>query len=251
MTKATGRPQSSRLLAALKTTLRASGHSYADVAQHLGLAESSVKRLFSRGGWTLERVEAVCDLAETDLLELARAAETGRRRLTELTEDQERELLAEPVLILVAICTLNRWSFADILATYRLGEPELVGLLIRLERIGLLELMPGNRIRLRVARTFAWRRNGPIQKYFMQHVQNDFLSGEFHAERDAYRFSWGMLSPESFAAIREQINALLERFDATASSDEVRPIADTLGSSLLVAFRHWEPAAFAAMRRDG
>ena len=39
--------ETAKLLAALKQALRARGLTYADVAEALGVAESSVKRLFS------------------------------------------------------------------------------------------------------------------------------------------------------------------------------------------------------------
>ena len=168
--------QSKRIIQALKGVLKERRVSYEQVAGHLGLSLSSVKRLFSTGGFTLERVESICDLAGVDILELARQGEAQRLQVASLTEEHERELIGDPALLLVAICALNRWRFGRILQHYQLSEPRLIQLLARLDRMGLIELLPGNRIKLRVARNFAWLPDGPIHRYFVDHVQNAFLS---------------------------------------------------------------------------
>ena len=243
--------QSTRIVHALKQALRQRRVSYAQIAGHLGLSLSSVKRLFSTGSFTLQRLEAVCDMAGIDLLELARRAEEQRLRVTSLSEDQERELVADPVLLLVATCGLNHWPFARIVERYRISEPQLIHYLARLDRMGLIELLPGNRIKPRVARSFAWLPHGPIHRYFIEHVQTSFLSGTFEPERDLHRFAWGMLSAESAAALRAKLQELMELFDALTRGDEIRPVEgdQAKGSCLLVALREWEPPGFQALRR--
>ena len=243
--------QSKRLIQALKGLLRQRRVSYERVARHLGLSESSIKRLFSTGGFTLQRLEAVCDLVDVDLLELAHRAEAQRLRVASLTEQQERELIGDPTLMLVAICVLNRWQFERIVQRYRISEPRLVQLLARLDRMGLIELLPGNRIRLLIARNFCWLTDGPIHRYFIEHVQNAFLSGPFLPNKDLHRFAWGMLSVESAAVLRAKMAELMETFDELTRGDEIRPVEPdaTHGCCLLVALREWEPAGFRAMRR--
>ena len=241
------------MVQALKRVLRERRVSYDQIARHLGLSLSSVKRLFSTGGFTLQRLEAVCDLADVDLLELARQAEAQRLRVACLTREQERELVGDPALMLVAICALNRWQFERIVRQYRISGPRLVQLLVRLDRMSLVELLPGNRIRLRVARNFSWLPDGPIHRYFIEHVQNSFLAGAFVPDRDLHRFAWGMLSVESASVLRAKMAELVETFDELTRGDEIRPGGENRahGSCLLVALREWEPAGFQAMRRTG
>ena len=241
--------QSQRMVDALKQALKTRGVSYAQVGDHLGLSLSSVKRLFASGALSLERLESVCDLAGLDLLELARLADARRLRVSSLTAAQERELVDDPALLLVAVCAMNRWSFEKILGRYRLGVPQLVALLARLDRMGLIELLPGNRIRLRVARNFAWLPDGPIHRHFVARVQSEFLSGAFAPERDLHRFAWGMLSAESATVLRTKMEELMDAFDDLTRGDEVRAGDAASGTCLLVALRQWEPTVFRAMRR--
>ena len=115
--------QSQRMVAALKSVLKNRRVSYEQVAAHLKVSQSSVKRLFSSGAITLQRLEAICDLAGIDVLELARQAEAKRVRVARLTVRQEQELVDDPLLLLVAICVLNRWSCEQIVAHYAFRKP--------------------------------------------------------------------------------------------------------------------------------
>lgn len=71
-----------------------------------------------------------------------------------LSEAQEKELVSDEKLLLVAVC-LNQWEIADIVRAYRLSEAECIQCLVKLDRLRLITLLPGNRIRLNVARDFA------------------------------------------------------------------------------------------------
>ena len=241
--------QSKRIVNALKQVLKTRGIAYEQVAGHLALSLSSVKRMFSTGAFSLERLEMVCDLADVDLLELARLADAQRLQVSSLTVDQERELVSDPALLLVAVCAFNRWPFEKILDYYRFSAPALTKLVIRLDRMGLIELLPGNRIRLRISRSFAWLPDGPIHRYFVERVQSEFLSGAFAPDRDLHRFAWGMISPESAVVLRTKMAELVETFDDLTRGDEVRPDDAARGTCLLVALRQWQPAGFVAMRR--
>ncbi|MCY3815235.1 MAG: helix-turn-helix domain-containing protein [Gammaproteobacteria bacterium] len=242
--------QSKRLVNALKETLKSRDITYAEVAGHLGLSLSSVKRQFSTQRFSLHRLEQVCDLAGIDLLELARLAEERRLRVAALTEDQERQLVSDPALLLTTVCVLNRWTFERIVERYGFPSVQLTNLLVRLDRIGLIELLPAKRIRLRVARNFAWLPGGPIHRYFVDRVQGEFLSGEFDPDRDLHRFSWGMLSDPSAAQLRGKIAEVMDAFDDLTRRDEVRADAAAAGTCFLVALRRWEPTAFQSLRHS-
>jgi hypothetical protein len=57
-----------QIVSELKRALRASGHTYAHVAQKLDLSVASVKRLFSQEDLSLERIDAICELIGLGLI---------------------------------------------------------------------------------------------------------------------------------------------------------------------------------------
>ncbi|QNM97486.1 helix-turn-helix domain-containing protein [Chitinimonas koreensis] len=241
--------QTSQLVSALKRLLKSRGVTYAQVATHLGLSEASVKRQFSQQRFTLRTLDAICALIDTDLAELVREAGEDAARLSQLSEAQERELVREPKRLLIAVCVLNHWTLAQIVATYRLGEAECVQGLLQLDRLGLIRLLPENRVRLRVARDFSWRPDGPIHRFFRERVQTDFLDAPFAGGGELLRFQHAMLDPAATARLQQRLLRVLQEFAELHADGLAAPAESRHGTSLLIALRSWEPAAFAALRR--
>ena len=242
--------QATLLIEVLKKALRERGLTYAQVAKGLGLSESSVKRTFSKGTMSLERLEQVCaqmDMEIADLLERTRAAEG---RAAELTEQVEQTLVSDVKLLLIAVLAINHWTAAAVLETYRFSESELVGLLTRLDRLGIIELMHGNRIKVRLARNFTWRKGGPIQRFFEERVQEQFFGSAFLARGEIRVMVQGSLSARSNDLLQQRIHKLAEEFDAFADEDRSLDRGLREGTTLVLAMRPWEFSQFAALRRD-
>lgn len=239
----------SQLLVTLKRQLKAQHKTYADVAVALDLSEASVKRLFSGGQLSLERVVALCNLLGLTLTELAQEADAGGTRLRTLTAVQEKELVSDTRLLLVAVCALNHWSMADMLAVYVLSETECLQRLLRLDRLGVIKLLPGNRIRLTVARDFDWLPGGPIRSFFNTDGMADFLDSPFGADGDAFAFSHGMLTDAALDKLHTELRRLRSVFAELHETSLASPLPKRRGTALLLALREWEPARFAALRR--
>ena len=242
--------QTDALVDALKQQLRRAGLTYADAAVALRLSEASVKRLFSERAFSLQRVEVLCELAGLDFADLVRLSDQARHQVVELSEAQERQLTDDPQLLLTAVCALNRWTFEEVRERYEFDEPALVSLFAKLDRLGILDLLAGNRYRLNITRNFAWRRNGPIQRYFMGSVMRDVLTAQTGDGLGSFAFSWGMLSPESAAMLRERVRRLNQEFNELADVDLGKPLQVRRGAGLLTVLRlDWEPGEFTRYRR--
>jgi DNA-binding Xre family transcriptional regulator len=140
------------LVIALKAELKASALTYAAQAERLGIAESSVKRMFSASGdMPLSRIDAICRALNLDFADLARSVAEKEPLLMELSLAQEKAVVGDRRLLLVAICCLSHWALEQIVATYQLTEAEVVKHLVRLDRLGVIDLRPGNRYLLKVA----------------------------------------------------------------------------------------------------
>ena len=82
--------QTEAIHAALKRLIRATGHTYADAAAVLELSEASIKRLFSRAGLSLARLEKLCDWLQVDVHELVGMSREQEPLTTQLSLAQER-----------------------------------------------------------------------------------------------------------------------------------------------------------------
>jgi DNA-binding Xre family transcriptional regulator len=242
--------QTHNLIVALKRLLKAEGVTYARVAAHLQLSEASVKRQFSLQSLSLQTLEAICDLLQIELVDLAQAAAQEQQALHSLSAAQEAELMAEPGRLLTAVCVLSHWSAARIVATYQISEAQCVAYLAQLDRLGLLHLLPENRVKLRIARDFAWLPDGPIQRFFQDRIQHDFLTGRFDQPGQQLRFHHAMLTAEANARLQQRMRRLLREFAELHQDCKDAPDAQRFGTSLLMAVKPWEPQAFEALRRQ-
>jgi transcriptional regulator with XRE-family HTH domain len=242
--------EATQVLAVLKRALRAKGLTYRDVARALKLSEASVKRLFASGRVSLERVTRIGALADLTLVELCEAAASETPKLSELTAGQEAELVSDTKLLLVAACALNHWSLRDIVATYRLTEIECVKRLLQLDRLHLIDLLPGNRVRLNVAHDFDWLPGGPIRRFFRKEWESDFLSGAFHRPAEDLAFVHGMLTPAAAARLHGELRRLRHEIAALHEESLAAPLAERHGTGVLLAMREWEPESFASLRRS-
>jgi hypothetical protein len=240
---------STALVDALKQQLKARSITYAQVARGLGLSEASVKRLFSRRDFTLQRLDEVCRIAGLDFGELARTAAAEPARASHLTVEQEQEIVSDPRLMLVALCAVGNWTFEQIVDTYALAPAQCVQYLARLDRHRIIELQPGNRIRPLISRTFAWLPDGPIQRYFRERVEAEFLGSKFDGRGELFVFVSGMLSRKSTAELVARLRETARDFADLHRDDLSLPLAARQGTSLLVAIRPWEPRAFRELRK--
>jgi transcriptional regulator with XRE-family HTH domain len=238
-----------QLLSTLKRALKARGLTYGDVAKALGLSEPSVKRLFSNGRLSVERLSDLCALLDMTLAELTQAAAASVPRLSRLDAKLEAELVSDPALLLVAVCALNHWRVTDIVGRYRLDETECLRHLLHLDRMRLIDLLPGNRIRLNVTRDFDWLPGGPIERYFAGRGRDDFLAGAFSGEHEAVFFVHGMLTPDARARFLAQLAKLRRTFAALHDESQAHAIGERRGTAMLLALREWEPPDFARLRR--
>jgi len=240
--------QTAAIVSALKNALKEQGITYQQVAEALDLSEASVKRLFSERQFSLQRLDQICSLLGLEISDLVRRLDQAQR-IDALTAEQEQKLVGDDRLLLVAICVLNRWSLAQILETYQLSEVEAVGRLARLDRMGLIELLPGNRIKPLISHDFRWQQHGPIQRFFEQQVQADFFQCHFNLPGELRLFLSGMLSPQSTEQMHQKLQRLAQAFRHSHQEDLVLPLEQRFGVSMILAIRPWEVAAFQQLRR--
>lgn len=238
-----------QIFSTLKKRLKAQGMTYRDVATALQMSEPSVKRIFARRRLPADRLIEIANLLGFTLAELAQEAAVSENRLHTLTDAQERELVSDEKLLLVAVCVLNQWTVPEIGATYQLSEPECVQRLVKLDRLRMIHLLPGDRIRLNVARDFDWLPGGPIRRYFRGQGMEDFLKSGFTGADEVMGFSHGMLTDAAISKLLIEIRKLRQRFGELHDESLSAPLKKRRGCGMLLAMREWELTSFTKLRR--
>jgi transcriptional regulator with XRE-family HTH domain len=237
------------LIDALKRLLRAQGITYAALARRLRLSEATVKRMFAQRAMNLRRLEQVCTVLDIGLAELAAESHRGRQPLAELSEAQEQALVDDPALLLALYLVLNRWKRDEVLARYRWTPAQWTLKLARLDRLGIVELQPGDRARPLTLRNFRWRQAGPMQRFFQTRLLPEYFRSRFESEDERLLLLAGMVSPAGARHIDRRLLELAEEFDLAMAQDAALPAAERVGVSLVLAKRPWSLSLFADLRR--
>lgn len=240
--------QATVLTAALKQVLKGRGLTYRDVAIELGVSEAAIKRSFSQHSFSLDRLEAICDLAGISFFELARRAEdSASSRPATLSDAQEQALADQPMLVFTFHLVLGGWTFERIIAEYAVTEAELIPALVRLDRLGLIVLLPNNNIRLTTQRSIEYRHGGPMRRMFESTVKAAFLDQDFDVPGAIWEFEVGELSAASRALVNRRIGQLFREIRDLIGADAILPLSAKENTGMLVALT---PIARPLMARD-
>jgi DNA-binding Xre family transcriptional regulator len=242
--------QEKALLQALKRQLKLRDLTYVDVASHLALSEASVKRLFSEGNISVSRLESVCTLLAITLTDLVLIAQLDQTQITSLTFEQEQNMVSDETLLLVSVCVIDGYSFNDIVTQYDVTDTELIQYLAHLDRLKIIELQPQNRIKLLISPNFNWLVNGPIQRFFQQHIKEDFFKSDFKQTTEKLLVINGLLSDGSNSELQHEMQQLINQFAQLKNSDQRITMNNKHGTTLVVAMRQWNAALFENKTRN-
>jgi transcriptional regulator with XRE-family HTH domain len=237
------------LIHVLKAELRRAGITYAQLAKRLGMAESSIKRIFAKGDMPLSRIDEVLAVLKMDFSELARQVAQAAPQRSELTLAQERAVVANPKLLLAAICTLSQWTLEQMVDTYNLSKPQAVACLLALDKLGFIELRANNRYRLKIDKTFRWRPHGPVMSYFREHAMGDYFSGGFDDEGELLMLVHGQIAPAHAALFNERLQRLAQDFAQQHLADQRLAASEKRAFTLVIGMRSWLFAAFRTLLR--
>lgn len=241
--------QRKEIIDMLKRSLKQKGLTYADIARQLQLSEISVKRNFSQKNFTLDRLESICNMVNVDFSDLVQMADDEKERISALTLEQEQELLADLKFLLVAICVQNAWEMEEIIQNYDVTESQCIAYLIRLERHGLIRLLPNNRFRRMLAHDFRWQPQGPLETFLETTVQNEFMNSHFTDSGETRIYMTGMLSRHSLDVLNKKLEALAREFALLQQDDSRLPAESRYNSGMMLAIRPWELSVFEALQR--
>ncbi|MBF0099720.1 MAG: helix-turn-helix transcriptional regulator [Desulfobacterales bacterium] len=241
--------ETSQLINTLKKCLKAKGITYKQLADELNLSEASVKRLFSEQTFSIKRLEDICrlmDLTLYDLSKLSANADDGR---SVLSIDQEKVLADRPKLLVYFYLLINGRDPSSIVNDYQFSKEESLQFLFDMDKLGLIELHPNNRVRLLKSSNIKWRKNGPIRQKFEAKIKQEFLNSEFDLPDERLSFVTGKLSEASRVILFRKIDRLLKDFNELVEIDKSIPEEKSKNIGLMVGYRPWIFSLIHALKR--
>ena len=164
-------------------------------------------------------------------------------------DDNERAIVADTRLLLITYCLINYWTFDEVIERYDISPTDGLKYLRQLDRMKVIELQPGDRVRLLIANNFSWRKNGAIEKFFRSDVQSEFFSHHFQDDESIRIVKNGMLTRASQLQLIERLKAMGELFDDTTWDERKLSATERHGTTMVLAIRHWFFEGFRHLER--
>ena len=198
-----------RLLRALKRILRQKGIRQAQIAEELEVSEATVRRYLSGKGMSLQVLGRLCQIADIRIVDLAEMAHNGEDGLIHRLSSAQEHGLAESVLCAFVFYLLRYgWTPDEAAVECGLTEAQLIAHLVKLDRLGLIRLMPNNNVRILTVKYPDWHQGGPVRRTFDRSARKIFQTIDYNGPRAIWEMETLKLSPASIV----QLDLLMKDF---------------------------------------
>lgn len=234
----------------LKQALKKRGISYLELAERLGLSESGVKKIMTNHDVSMARLSEICEAAEIDLLDLLEVAWKSPPVPYFLTEEQHDLFAANPEVYDFHIALLNaRLDVEAVKADYELDRRSITLYLGALEDVGLIEQLPGGRVRSMVPAPY---RMGGTPKAITDKKVMRYLEHTLGLPKDQrHQLAANLrMTKDHFEGFKKAVHEVVLRYGVMAHQDELTNRDDDLvGVGVLTAIAVCERADYERIPR--
>lgn len=163
----------------------------------------------------------------------------------------ENPSTGNPRLLMLFHLLMAGHGAEEIARDYGVQGTERTLLLARLDRLGLIDLLPSDRVRLRIARGFAWRSNGPLRRRYGLRILHEFIADRLDGERSLLRFEVRELSEAFIGLLHRKLERLAAEITRMAELDSNLPGERRRSFGIALAAQPWVFSMAAAMRARG
>ncbi len=171
----TARTEYSLAVGSLKVALKRQGLTYQDLARRIGLSESGVKKIFSARDGSFQRIAQICKELGLTMSEVLAGEEESMRAFSYSLEQQEYMIAHPSALKLYWALVYERQSLEDTLKFMGLSAKTAFPFLRKLDQLKLLELLPGDKVRVPAIQQIRWVGDGPLIRKLYQEWGARFL----------------------------------------------------------------------------
>lgn len=193
----------------LKQALRQRGFTYRELAQGIGLSESGIKKIFSAKDGSFQRLAQICRYLGISLAEII---EDHRTLNVTFTAEQQKEFSKNPKLFQYYwLLVYERLPQSVLQAQLRLTKTEAFRWARKLDILGLIKLLPGDRLRLPTIKAVTWTGEGEflngLYRDWSRNLVND-ISKPQAKEGEYFLLRYLQMTPKTFAEFKSAHQSL-------------------------------------------
>ena len=220
----------------LKTLMKSKKFTYETLAKSLKTSPATIKRRLNGSDLTLQQVKDLASALSVSFYEIIELSKQTKREPHLFTVEQEKVLASDFKIKMLFRHILAGSSFANIKSQLKLNEKELRKFARDLEKVGLAQLLPGDRFVSSVHYPVRWQPNGLLHKTYSSVVlRNIFSRIETDQDNAGYNKKFELvLNDEAYAKFCEEIQNIYTRYLSLSEIHmETRPDLSRVVSGLL------------------
>lgn len=158
----------------LKTKLRQRKISYQELADGLDIPLSTLKKWFSAKDGSFSRLTKICKIIDIPMNLLLKEIEDQNVRTVTMSKELQNAFMKDLTLFKVfwGLC-YERLSNDEVMERFSLPEKDLKRILLKLDRLKLIVLDVGDKVKVPKLRPIHWNFSGP----FMKMLEKDWVNG--------------------------------------------------------------------------
>ena len=236
----------SSLLAALKALLRERQIAYSDIAERMELSLPTVKRMLNKTSLPLDRLLALCRIAEIELSTLMARVEVEQPRHCFISEEQDRFFAERPEFLTYLILLVESGlGPSEIEQTRCISRRSGEAYLRKLEELGFLEREPGFRVRLKIEPPLGFGPGSEVLKRsqgrFVSSIVDKVVAGE--ADDGCFALIKPLyLDVAVYAEMLQKIAEVIDKYSYLSKQTRKRALEAQVWSVAVAAApgSHWE-----------
>lgn len=176
----------------------------------LKISLPTMKRWLKGNGVLLRDWVRMLDMLNLTLVEIAKLAEGELSKKFFYSLPQEQEFAKEDGLLAFFDALLKGKTVSQIARHHSLSERSVIFYLSRLEKIGLIEWLPKNKVKLLVAGEPNWIKGGPLSKKFRRKIIDAHMS-RYIDDSENLKIAVYSLGKESSQRVRLLMSEFVEK----------------------------------------
>lgn len=225
-----------KIMLEVKRKMRQLNFTQEQLAKELKVSLPTAKRWLAGRGVNLIILRKISEFLGCSFSELILSAEDHTLESYTYTLEQEKVLSQEPKLLAFLDLLISGKSVAAISSRYNLSSEHVTKMILKLDKIGLLEAHPKERVKLLIHGEPQWIRGGPLSKKFRSVMIEDFLG---HHEKEGVHFFAHDYLPHDIQTIEGKIRDIKE-FLVAANHRAVMSRKEAVSSAFYLKFGKYE-----------
>lgn len=204
----------SLVMAELKKSLKRQNTSYAELARQLNVPESTLKKWFNAKDGSFNRIDMICEAMGLSIFGVIRNAEEQNVQTFTFSDPQQKYFLKDKEAFAIYwLIVYERLSTTQVMEKLGVEKSVLNKALLRLDKIGLVQLGADDNLRIPKMRPIRWKFEGDFMIELLREWVTDVFADNLANKKDSMMMlQFFQLTPQYEEELRREVALLEEKY---------------------------------------